>query len=189
MLSRTVLLTNNGYWSITEKKLVARPEAETATLDRSDVEAFLQERDVREEMLRHEVDAKRLSEVDHRLAEPNAMQTEKDAVGKDIERVDQQAGDQPSEPDVEVLDVTEMTPEQREEEAKRRIQIDEMAEKKAGFLFPCPHEDCDKGYKHSASLRRHLTDHHEVTGGEHGGLNVHIGNETGVAQGAVSTGE
>ena len=189
--TRGLILTENGYWSIKEEKIVSHTPR-TGLLDRSEVEELVKSRPISQERLRTHLDPERISEIDHRLA-PTTLTAE--GISTEVDEEEEkstdaqiaEAGDQSSEP--EVIVVKKMSPEERREEAQRRIALDALEEEKSKHKFPCPMVDCDKGYGNKSNLQRHINTKHgtEESGGENGRSTIDSNAEVGVAEGATSS--
>ena len=188
-LSRGVLMTMNGFWSITQQKLVDRPVG--AEVERSEVEELLHTRYVREEAGRHDTDAKRLeSDIDDRLGPvPRAIVTPTEAnevtteeAPPPTEKIPLHYGPDGEPPGPKYED---LTPEERKKEAERRIALDEAEEEKPEFKHPCPF--CEKGYAHLGSLNRHVRDSHGGDDANSRSANIDNDSQTGVNEGTASS--
>ena len=162
-LAKGLIFTTEGYWSTETKEHVDKPIVDDIA-GRIELEHTIAGRSIRDDI----ADRIESPDLDARMApapREEAPPTEEIPMhyGPDAP---EEVGEQ--EP-LEIVDVTELTPEERKKEAERRIALDE--EEDGGKLpFPCPIEDCDRGYKHNASMRRHIANDHgldanEVIGG------------------------
>jgi hypothetical protein len=183
-LTRGVLMTVNGFWSIPQQGYVDRPVG--AEVERTEVEALLHQRYVREEASRIDVDAERLkSDIDDRLG---PAPREPDPVGPEVppptEAIPLHYGPDGEPPGPKYAD---LSPEERKKEAARRIALDEAEEEKPKFEYPCPF--CELGYKHSSSLNKHVKHKHGGDDANSRSANTNNDSKTGVSEGTASTEE
>jgi hypothetical protein len=182
-LAKQLIFTTEGYWSTETKEHVDKPIVDDIA-GRIELEHTIAGRSIRDDI----ADRIESSDLDKRMApvpREASQEIAKAATDAIVEELDKppptekipmhygpdapkEVGEQ--EP-AETVDVTEMTPEERKQEAERRIALDEEQDGgKVPFPFPCPIEGCDKGYKHKSSLYKHADKHHnqildDVAGG------------------------
>lgn len=187
-LTRGVLMTLNGFWSIPKQSYVDRPVG--AEVERTEVEQLLHQRYVREEASRIDVDAERLkSDIDDRLGPaPRVVETATfDLSDQESVTPTEEEGVttiDPGEIEVKIIDPTQLTPDQRKQEAARRIALDEAEEEKPKFKHPCPF--CEKGYAHLGTLNRHVRDKHGGDDANSRSASTDNDSESGVNEGATS---
>jgi hypothetical protein len=177
-ISEGVILTAEGYWSTISKEIMERPNRKSVTLDRGDMTDIMSRIDI------DALDRVGLDSDIHTRIQGQDLPT---VPGEHLEEefvegiipvpvVDGQAttlkleygpeADVESEGQVEPgQKYLDMTPEQRSEEAKRRIALDaKEEEEKDTKPFPCLVDGCEKGapdgYMHEFSLKRHMEKHH-----------------------------
>lgn len=177
-ITEGVILTSEGYWLTESKEHSDKPNRTSVTLDRGDMTDIMSRIDI------DALDRVGLDSDIHTRIQGQDLPT---VPGEHLEEefvegiipvpvVDGQAttlkleygpeADVESEGQVEPgQKYLDMTPEQRSEEARRRIALDtKEEEEKETKPFPCPVDGCEKGapdgYIHAFSLKRHMEKHH-----------------------------
>lgn len=176
-ITQGVLLTSEGYWLTDKKEHSDHPNRESLKLDRGDMTDIMQRVDI-DALDRVGLDSDihtRIQGQDQptvpgeHLEEEPVVELPADSVEAVLPTIKLEYGPDADvdsggkvEPGEKYLD---LTPEQRAEEAKRRIALDEKEEEeKEAKPFPCLVAGCEKaapdGYNHANSLARHMRKKH-----------------------------